>query len=148
MALDMQDLVRELLTNALQGGGQSSNGPPESSGSNGKFSGVKGLAAGAGAAALAPIALKGAGKLARGLGVESLEDLVKSPGDALGGAASNLGDRATSNVKEKVKDQVDEAGGPGGMLKDAAKGALPFGGGGGSKDGTPGAGKGRRMPVQ
>ena len=70
-------------------------------------------------------------------------------GDALGGAASNLGERASSSVKEKVKDQVDEAGGPGGMLKEAAKGALPFGGGGGdSKDGTPGAGKGRRMPVQ
>jgi hypothetical protein len=56
-------------------------------------------------------------------------------------------------VKEKVKDQVDGAGGPGGMLKDAAKDALPFGGGGddgdeGGKDGTPGAGQGRRMPVQ
>jgi uncharacterized membrane protein len=111
---------------------------------------MKGLAAGAGAAALAPLALKGAEKLARGLGVESLEDLVKSPGDALGGAASSLGDRATSSVKEKIKGQVDEAGGPGGMLKEAAKGALPFGGGdgGGSKGGTPGVGKGRRMPVQ
>ncbi len=150
MAGNVQDLVREALISALQGSGGSAPNGNESSGSNGGLSGMKGLAAGAGAAALAPIALKGAGKLARGLGVESLEDLVKSPGDALSGAASNLGDRATSNVKEKIKSQVDEAGGPGGMLKEAAKGALPFGGGdgGGSKGGTPGVGKGRRMPVQ
>jgi uncharacterized membrane protein len=150
MAGNVQDLVREALISALQGGGGSSPNGDESGGSGGGLSGVKGLAAGAGAAALAPIALKGAGKLARGLGVESLEDLVKSPGDALSGAVSNLGDRATSSVKEKVKGQVDDAGGPGGMLKDAAKSALPFGGGDdkGGQGGTAGVGKGRRMPVQ
>jgi uncharacterized membrane protein len=148
MALDIQDLVREVLTNALQPSGESSNGTEDSGRPNGGLSGMKGLAAGVGAAALAPAALKGAEKLAKGLGVQGLEDVVKSPGEALGGMASKLGDRATSSVKDKVQDQVDEAGGPGGLVKEAAKGILPFGGGGGDKDGTPGVGKGRRMPVQ
>jgi uncharacterized membrane protein len=112
---------------------------------------MKGLAAGAGAAALAPVALKSAGKLARGLGVDNLEDVAKSPGHVLEGAKSNLGDRLTSSVKDKAKGAVDEAGGPGGIVKDAAKQMLPFGGGGdgaGGKGGAEGVGKGRRMPVQ
>src|SRR5689334_8935053 len=104
MALDMQEIIREVLTNALQGGGQSSNGSSERSSSNGGLSGMKGLAAGAGAAALAPIALKNAGKLTKLLGVESLGDVVKSPGEALSGAASNVGERLTSGAKEKAKD--------------------------------------------
>ena len=66
----------------------------------------------AGAAALAPVAVKTAGELARGLGVESPEDLVKSPGEALGGATSKVGDRITSSVTDKATDPVDEAGGP------------------------------------
>jgi uncharacterized membrane protein len=111
---------------------------------------MKGLAAGAGAAALAPIALKNAGKLARSLGVENLGDAVKSPGEALEGAKSNVGDRLTSSVKDKAKGALDEAGGPGGIAKDAFKQMLPFGGGGGGggKGGAEGVGKGRRMPVQ
>jgi uncharacterized membrane protein len=113
---------------------------------------MKGLAAGAGAAALAPVAIKGAGKLAKSLGVENLGDVVKSPGDALEGAKSSLGDRLTSSVKDKAKGALDDAGGPGGIAKDAAKQMLPFGGGdgggGGGKGGAEGVGKGRRMPVQ
>jgi hypothetical protein len=108
---------------------------------------MKGIAAGAGAAALAPVVFKGATKLAKGLGPD-----IKSPGEALGGATSKLGERVTSSVNDKIKDQIDGAGGPGGILKDAAKSILPFGGGddddGGTKGGFPGAGKGRRMPVQ
>jgi uncharacterized membrane protein len=162
MAPDMQGIVREILTNALHseglanalqgGGGGSNSGARGKSGSNGAggLSGMKGLAAGAGAAALAPLALKNAGKLARSLGVENLGDVVKSPGEALEGAKSNLGDRLTSSVKDKAKGVVDEAGGPGGIVKDAAKQMLPFGGGdgGGGKGGAEGVGKGRRMPVQ
>jgi uncharacterized membrane protein len=124
----------------------SSNG-----GSNGGgLSGMKGLAAGAGAAALAPLALKNAGKLARSLGTDDLEGVVKSPGEVLNRAKSNLGDRLTSTVTDKAKGAVDEAGGPGGIMKDAAKQMLPFGGGdgGGGKGGAEGVGKGRRMPVQ
>jgi uncharacterized membrane protein len=149
MAGNVQDLVREALISALQGGGSSQDGN-KSSRSNGGLSGMKGIAAGAGAAALAPVALKGVGRLARGLGIEGLEDAVKSPGEALGGAASSLGDRLTSSVKDQVEGKVDDAGGPGGLLKEAAKSALPFGGGGGDSKGggAAGVGEGRRMPVQ
>jgi uncharacterized membrane protein len=51
--------------------------------------------------------------------------------------------------------KVDQAGGAGGIAKDAASGLLPSLGGGdddgddaGHKGGTPGVGKGRRMPIQ
>jgi uncharacterized membrane protein len=161
MAPDMQGILREILSNVVQGeglanalqsggGGSDGNANGKSGSNGGGMSGMKGLAAGAGAAALAPVALKSAGKLAKSLGVDSLEDVVKSPGQALEGAKSNLGDRLTSSVKDKTKGALDEAGGPGGIAKDAAKQMLPFGGGdgGGSKGGAEGVGKGRRMPVQ
>jgi uncharacterized membrane protein len=161
MAADMQGILREILSNVVQGeglanalqsggGGSDGNANGKSGSNGGGMSGMKGLAAGAGAAALAPVALKSAGKLAKSLGVDSLEDVVKSPGQALEGAKSNLGDRLTSSVKDKAKGALDEAGGPGGIAKDAAKQMLPFGGGdgGGSKGGAEGVGKGRRMPVQ
>lgn len=152
MALDMQSLVREVVSNVLQGAspGAGEEKNASSKGSGGGLSGMKGLAAGAGAAALAPLVMKGAGKLTEALGVDSLQDLVKSPGDALDGAVSNLGDRLTSTAKDKAKGAMDEAGGPGGMVKEAAKGILPGGGGGGGggKGGAPGVGKGRRMPIQ
>ena len=109
---------------------------------------MKGLAAGVGAAALAPMALKGIGKLADELGIDAL-DVVKNPEHALQGVGSNLTDKVTSGIGDKVHDKVDEAGGFGGILKDTIKSALPFGGGGGgSKGGAPGVGKGRRMPIQ
>ena len=119
MAPDVQGIVREILTNALhseglanalQGGGRGSNsGARGKSASNGArgLSGMKGIAAGAGAAALAPLALKNAGKLARSLGVDNLGDVVKSPGEALEGAKSNVGDRLTSSVKDKAKGVVE-----------------------------------------
>jgi uncharacterized membrane protein len=86
--------------------------------------------------------MKGARKLMGG--TDGVGDIAKSPKDMLSGAVSSLGDRAS----EELKGKVDEAGGPSGMLKEAAKSALPFGGGGKGKEGTPGVGKGRRMPVQ
>jgi uncharacterized membrane protein len=112
-----------------------------------KVPGGAGLAAGAGAAALAPVAFKGIGKLIKGDGAGKLTD---APKNLVKGAASKVGD----GVGDKVTSKIDEAGGPSGMLKDAVKGALPFGGGGGDGDGgstknnTQGAGKGRRMPIQ
>jgi uncharacterized membrane protein len=52
-------------------------------------------------------------------------------------------------LKEGVSEKVDEAGGAGGLVKEAASGLLPGGGdSGGGKGGMPGVGKGRRMPVQ
>src|SRR5436305_1880635 len=146
MAKDVQGTVREILISAIENAGKSSNGGGESASEHGASKGISGgkvaLAAAAGAAALAPVALKGVGKLAEELGVETL-DVIRSPDKALQGLTSNLGD--------KLGSKVDEAGGPSEILKDSVKNALPFGGGGedgGTKGGATGVGKGRRMPVQ
>lgn len=153
MAPDVQGIFREVLK-GVQGGGGGANGASRGSGRNGAsgdghgLSGMKGLAAGAGAAALAPVVLRNAGKLARNLGINGLGDVVTSPGEALADAKSNLGDHLTSSVKEHAGNALEEAGGPGGVLKDAVKQMLPFGNRGGRKGGSEGVGKGRRMPIQ
>jgi uncharacterized membrane protein len=142
-------MLKELLISSLEGAGKSTNGAGQqdsgpSSGES-QHHGGRGLAAaGLGAAALAPMAFKGLERLAREAGMKGVGELVKSPGDAVQG----LGGKVTSGLEGKVSDKVDEAGGPGGILSDAVKGALPFGGGGGDKGGGTGVGKGRRMPVQ
>jgi uncharacterized membrane protein len=158
MAKDVQDTIREVLTNAVEEAAKSlspsGNGKLSRNGkSKGPLSGVKGIAAGAGAAALAPLAAKGVGKLAKTIGAEGLSDVASAPGKAVSGATSKLGDSVGSSIGDKISSKVDEAGGPSGILKDTVKGALPFGGGDdeaqpGSKGGVPGVGKGRRMPVQ
>ena len=151
MELDVQDVIRTV-AGAVQGSGSSSSRVRNAVKSNGGgLLGMKGVAAGAGAAALAPIAIKGAAKLAQGLGPEGLANAVKSPGRALGGITADLGDRVSSSVNEKIKEQVEQAGGPSGMTKEAVKSVLPFGGaddsGAGESD-LPDVGRGRRMPVQ
>lgn len=138
--------MRETLLRALE---QGKNGGGASATSGGKLSGAKGLLAGAGAAALVPLAVKSAGRLADALGVDSLEDLMHSPQGALEEFTSRLGDHVGGGIGGKVTDKIDEAGGPGGIIKDA----LPFGGGNDDDEqkgggGAPGTGKGRRMPVQ
>jgi uncharacterized membrane protein len=72
------------------------------------------------------------------------------PGKVAAKAASKMGDKVGGKLKEGVSQKVDEAGGAGGLVKDAASGILPGGGSdsGGGKGGMPGVGKGRRMPVQ
>jgi hypothetical protein len=108
MTLDVQE-VRNAVATAIRGAGERSQSVAHGGGGNGTLSGMKGIAAGAGAAALAPVAIKGAVKLAKGLGPD-----LKSPGEALGGATSRLGDRVTSSVNEKIKDQIEARAGPGG----------------------------------
>ena len=117
---------------------------------NRRLSGAKGVAAGAGAVALAPLALEAISKLVKAAGVEGLEDVVKKPGVAVKGATSKLGDSFGGALGEKVSETIDSAGGPGGILKDSLKSALSVGGShdDDSKGGVPGVGKGRRMPVQ
>ncbi len=151
MAIDMQEVVLSALKNAAQGAGGTVESARDTVSANGRLSGMKGIAAGAGAAALAPIAIKGASKLAKAKGLtdDGLGGALKSPGRALGGVTSGLGDRVSATVNEKIED----AGGPSGIMKDAAKGMLPFGGSDDDgenkgKGGVPGVGKGRRMPVQ
>src|SRR5579862_9083546 len=108
------------------------------------LSSTKGLALGAGAAALLPLAAKGVTKMVGG-GV----------GEAIGGLGSKVESGLGSKVSSELRGALAEAGGPSGVLKDTLKSALPFGGGhgdgdddGGGNDGAPGVGKGRRMPVQ
>jgi len=125
----------DALKNLGDGGGPSLK---KSSRFSGAKSGAKGLAAGAGLMALAPLAKKGF-------------DAMNTPG----GMASSIGDKVGGKVKETVSDKVDEAGGAGGIAKDAIGGGGLgglFGGGddsdSGGGSGMPGVGKGRRMPVQ
>jgi uncharacterized membrane protein len=101
-----------------------------SRGSDGALSGMKGVAAGAALAAAAPFAAKRAGRAAKG-------------------AEQALKQAASSTVSEKL----EQVGGAPGAVKEAAKQAIPGMGGdkqskGGSQQGQPGVGKGRRMPVQ
>jgi uncharacterized membrane protein len=136
--------VSELLGGLNSGSNKSKGLTQNQNGHGGPLSGTKGLAAGAGAAALAPVAIKGIGKLMRG-GVS----LPSGPKDLAEGAVSKLGD----TVEGRVKDKVEEAGGASGILKDTVKSALPFGGGGSGGGGSgkqdaEGVGKGRRMPIQ
>jgi uncharacterized membrane protein len=89
-------------------------------GSNGPLSGMRGVAAGAGLVALAPIVTKGAGRLVK-RGIRSGAQPVKKAGGKL----------------------MEEAGGAAGM----AKHMLP-GSDGSESNGVAGVGKGRRMPIQ
>ena len=149
MARDLQDTLAAVLGTVVEEASKSvlpgRDNRGKSASSNGPLSGAKGVLAGAGAAAAAPVAYKGARKLMNG--VNGLSDVVKSPGDL----ASNVGSSLGSGIGDKLGKKLDDAGGPSGVLKDAAKDVLPFGGGGGDgkgKGGLPGVGKGRRMPVQ
>jgi len=99
---------------------------------------MRGVAAGAGLAALAPLATKGAGKLAK--------RALTNGADPVKRATDKVGNKASEKVGEGVKDAVGKSGGPAGLAKEAGKGLLP--GGGGKSGGAPGVGKGRRMPVQ
>jgi uncharacterized membrane protein len=87
-------------------------------GSNGPLSGMKGVAAGAGLAALAPVVTKGAGRLVK-RGISSGAEPVKKAGGKL----------------------MEAPAGAAGM----AKNVLP---GDGGSNGLTGVGKGRRMPIQ
>jgi uncharacterized membrane protein len=148
MAKDLSDQMRSALTSAVREAvknvGDVSPSKPKRGG--GPLSGAKGLAAGAGLAAAAPLAKKGVDAIRNG-GMPSMPSL--SPTKAAGSMASKAGDKVATNLKDTVSDKVDEAGGAGGLVKEAASGLLPGGGGdGGGKGGMPGVGKGRRMPVQ
>jgi uncharacterized membrane protein len=150
MAKDLTDTVRDVVTHAAKDALKNfGDAKPGGKKSNGRFSGASGLAAGAGLAAMVPLAKKGVdavrsgsspGKMARKAGPTSL--VTK--------AASKAGDRVGSQLKDTVSSKVDEAGGAGGLVKEAASGIIPGMGGkeGGGNGGMPGVGKGRRMPVQ
>ena len=112
MARDLSSMLREAavsaatdaLKNLGDGGGPSLK---KSSRFSGAKAGAKGLAAGAGLMAVAPLAKKGF-------------DAINTPG----GMASKLGDKVGGKVQDTVSDKVDEAGGAGGIAKDALGGGL------------------------
>src|ERR1700756_4036922 len=118
----------------------------------------KGLAAGAAgaaaAAALAPLAAKGIGRIASNGSSNGVADVVKAPVRKAEEAKSSVGDKISGAVSSKVEEKIDQAGGPGGILKGALKKSLPFGGGSSDEQdedgdsGVHGIGDGRRMPVQ
>ncbi|HET7051922.1 MAG TPA: SRPBCC family protein [Solirubrobacteraceae bacterium] len=154
MAKDMQDTVKEVLSRVVQDTGKSlSDHNPTRSG--GPLSGARGVAAGAGAAALAPVAIKGISKLVRSVSADGLGEVAGAPGRAVSGLTSKVGDTISSGVGDKISQKVDDAGGPSGVFSSAVKSALPFGGDDDDNKGddqhkgnVPGVGKGRRMPVQ
>jgi uncharacterized membrane protein len=146
MANDLSETVRNALGHAARDALKSvSSAAPTSKNGHGRMSGAKGLAAGAGLAAAVPLAKKGVDAVRGG-------SLPKpNPAGAASKVASKAGDKVGENLKDAVTSKVDEAGGAGGLAKEAASGLLPSFGGdsdGGGKGGMPGVGKGRRMPVQ
>jgi len=146
MASDLSDTVRNALGNAARDALKNvSSAAPTGKNGGGRMSGAKGLAAGAGLAAAVPLAKKGVDAVRGGGGLSK-----PSPASAASKVASKAGDKVGENLKEAVTSKVDEAGGAGGLVKEAASGLLPGIGGdsGGGKGGMPGVGKGRRMPVQ
>lgn len=122
-------------------------GPLDIARGNGALSGPRKVAAGIALGAAAPVAARGVGRMAKRAvlgrtGASSGKGVAQK---AVGGIKGTVGDA--------VEKKVDQVGGAPGMAKEAAKQMIPgVGGGGGGKakgkQGTPGVGKGRRMPVQ
>jgi uncharacterized membrane protein len=142
MAKDLGDIVRDALGDIVEDTVKNINNAKSDKQTR---AGAGGLAAGAGMAALAPLAKKGFDAI-RSNGGPSLPSA--SPAKLVGKAASKAGDKVGEKVKEGVSNKVDEAGGAAGIAKQAAGSVLPGGGSGGGKEGMEGVGKGRRMPVQ
>jgi uncharacterized membrane protein len=149
MAKDMSDTVREALGQVVREAVKNVGSPQPQKKKSSPFSGARGVAAGAGLAALAPLAKKGVDAV-RGNGISLPSPKPgKMATKATTKAAKKMGDQVGGKLKESVSEKVDEAGGAGGLVKEAASGLMPGGGdSGGGKGGMPGVGKGRRMPVQ
>src|SRR5918994_2117291 len=151
MATDLGDALGTALGRAAREAAGNVVTNARKSTKNGSLGSAKGFAAGAGLAALAPLAKKGFDAV-RSNGGPSMPSV--KPGKVVGKAASKVGDKVGDKVKQGVSEKVDEAGGAGGIAKQAAGSMLPGGGGdgggdgGGGKEGMEGVGKGRRMPVQ
>jgi uncharacterized membrane protein len=80
--------------------------------------------------------------------------MAKDLGDGLGAAVGRMlrkpvekaGEKLKAAASEVIDEKIKEAGGPGGIAKEALKSLIP--GFGGGKNLGDGVGKGRRMPVQ
>jgi uncharacterized membrane protein len=148
MAKDLSDTVRDALAQMVREAVKNvGNSQPADKSS--PLSGARGVLAGAGLAALAPLAKRGVDAVrGNGINLPSPEP-GKAAAKATSKSAQKVGDQVGTKLKEGVSEKVDEAGGAGGVMKEAASGLLPGGGdSGGGKGGMPGVGEGRRMPVQ
>jgi hypothetical protein len=119
---------------------------PLRNGSDNGLSAGQGLAAGAVLASAAPFAGKAVKKLVMkriaGSSAEKGSGLVEK-------ATESAKDTVGKGVKDAVGETAEKAGGAPGLAKKVGKKMLPGGGGDSKgKGGTPGVGKGRRMPVQ
>ena len=145
MARDVSDTVRDALGSVVREAIKNAGDVKPGKKKSGPLSGAKGIARGHGARCRCTTRQEGRGRdPVDGNG-------IPGPTKLAGKAASNVGDKVADTLKDTVSSKVDEAGGAGGLVKEAASGLLPFGGGGddgGGKGGVAGVGKGRRMPVQ
>jgi uncharacterized membrane protein len=142
MARDVTETVRGVLGNVVREAAKNASEATPTKSKSGPLSGAKGVAAGVGLAAAAPLVAKKGMEAVRGNGKVSAAPTK---------LASKAGDRVGAKLKDAMSSKVDQAGGAGGLVKEAAGGLLPgIGGdsGGEAKGGVPGVGKGRRMPVQ
>jgi uncharacterized membrane protein len=135
-------IAREV-SHSVSGNGHSK--VPFRNGSGNGLSGARGIAAGAVLASAAPLAGKAVKRLVTkrvaGSGAEKGSGLVEKLTE---GAKDTVG----KGVKDAVGETAEKAGGAPGLAKEAGKKMLPGGGGDSKGKGTPGVGKGRRMPVQ
>jgi uncharacterized membrane protein len=118
---------------------------PFRNGSDNGLSGPRGIAAGAVLASAAPLAGKAVKRLVMkrvsGSGAEKGSGLVEK-------LTEGVKDTVDKSVKGAVDETAEKAGGAPGLAKEVGKKMLPGGGGESKGKGTPGVGKGRRMPVQ
>src|SRR4051794_29031881 len=107
MAKDVADIVGSAIGRVVREATQSlsESAPTKGKGSNGMKAGGSGLVAGLGLAALTPIAVKGAKKLAKGAG-NSAKDAGSSVKDA-------VADKATGKVTDKLPGGSKSKGQPG-----------------------------------
>ena len=151
---DLGDMIGSTLGRLAREATQtvSTNGHGSSFGrgkSQGALSGKRGVVAGLALATAAPLAAKGART--------AVMKRTGSSGNGSQGAGKGIARKAAEGIKGTVGDtvgkKIDQAGGAPDVAKEAGKRMLPFGGGedegkGKGKKGTPGVGKGRRMPIQ
>jgi len=123
--------VGEAIRSARQGG---RGARTRTASSDGALSGFKGIAVGAGIAALAPVTARGLGRLIRGA------QLVRAPKQAIEAVTAKVGSGAGA-----IGDTLGSAAGAGRRLG-SLKRALPGGARGQRR--ASGHGSGRRMPVQ
>lgn len=135
-------VVKEIAENVSSDDSSNGNGHHLLDKVNDGLSGSRGIAAGAALAGAVPLA----GMAAKRLVLKR----VGSPTEGAKKLTEGAKEKVSGGVKDAVEDKVDEVKAPG-LVKEVGKKMIPGLGGGGDskgKEGAPGTGKGRRMPIQ